>query len=45
MYGGSDPECLRVFEALAIDWKADGSGTGLPIAGGASQTVFRAITK
>jgi len=45
MSGGSDPECLRVFEALAIDWKADGSGTGLPIAGGASQTVFRAITK
>jgi hypothetical protein len=34
-----------VFKALAIDWKADGTGTGLPINGGAAQTLFRAIAK
>ncbi|WP_119154666.1 MbnP family copper-binding protein [Caldimonas tepidiphila] len=45
MSGGTDPECLRVFEALAIDWKPDGSGTGRPIAGGAAQTLFRAVAK
>ena len=45
MSGGNDPECLNVFKALAIDWKADGTGTGLPINGGAAQTLFRAIAK
>lgn len=45
MSGGTDPECLNVFKALAIDWKADGKGTGLPINGGAAQTLFRAIAK
>ena len=45
MSGGTDPECLKVFEALAIDWKADGSGSGLPINGGAAQTLFRVIAK
>jgi uncharacterized repeat protein (TIGR04052 family) len=45
MSGGTDPECLNVFKALAIDWKADGTGTGLPINGGAAQTLFRAIAK
>jgi len=45
MSGGTDPECLKVFEALAIDWKADGTGTGLPLAGGAAQTLFKAIAK
>ncbi len=45
MSGGTDPECLKVFEALAIDWKADGSGTGLPINAGAAQTAFKAISK
>lgn len=45
MSGGTDPECLNVFKALAIDWKADGTGTGLPINGGATQTLFRAIAK
>jgi uncharacterized repeat protein (TIGR04052 family) len=45
MSGGTDPECLRVFESLAIDWKADGSGSGLPISGGAAQTLFRAVAK
>ncbi|MDD2547342.1 MAG: metallo-mystery pair system four-Cys motif protein [Burkholderiaceae bacterium] len=43
MSGGTDPECLNVFKALAIDWQADGKGTGLPVQGGASQTVFRAV--
>lgn len=45
MSGGTDPECLNVFKALAIDWKADGTGTGLPINGGAAQTLFRTIAK
>ena len=45
MSGGTDPECLNVFKALAIDWKADGTGTGLPVNGGAAQTLFRAIAK
>jgi uncharacterized repeat protein (TIGR04052 family) len=45
MSGGTDPECLHVFEAMAIDWKPDGTGTGLPIAGGAAQTLFRAVPK
>jgi len=45
MSGGTDPECLKVFEALAIDWKADGSGTGLPIDEGHAQTLFRAVAK
>ena len=45
MSGGTDPECLNVFKALAIDWKADGTGTGLPINGGAAQTLFRAVAK
>ena len=45
MSGATDPECLHVFEALAIDWKANGTGTGLPINGGAAQTLFKAIAK
>ena len=45
MSGGTDPECLNVFKALAIDWKADGTGTGLPINGGAAQTLFRTVAK
>lgn len=45
MSGGTDPECLNVFKALAIDWKADGTGTGLPINGGAAQTLFKAVAK
>lgn len=45
MSGGTDPECAGVFKALALDWKADGTGTGLPVNGGAAQTVFRAIAK
>jgi uncharacterized repeat protein (TIGR04052 family) len=45
MSGGTDPECLNVFNALAIDWKADGTGTGLPVNGGAAQTLFKAVSK
>lgn len=45
MSGGTDPECQNVFKAMALDWKADGTGTGLPINGGAAQTLFRAIAK
>ncbi|GAB3358629.1 metallo-mystery pair system four-Cys motif protein [Giesbergeria sinuosa] len=45
MSGGTDPECVGVFRALAIDWKADGTGTGLPIAAGVSQTIFRPVAR
>lgn len=45
MSGGTDPECLTVFDALQIDWKADGTGTGQPINGGATQTLFKVAAK
>lgn len=45
MSGGTDPECLNVFKSLAIDWKADGSGNGLPIDEGHAQTLFKAVSK
>lgn len=45
MSGGTDPECAKVFESMAIDWKADGSGTGLMLANGTAQTLFKAISK
>ena len=45
MSGGTDPECLNVFKALAIDWRPDGSGTGLPVNGGQAQTLFKAVAK
>lgn len=45
MSGGTDPECLKVFESLAIDWKADGTGTGLPVDEGHPQTLFKAVAK
>lgn len=45
MSGGTDPECLNVFKSLAIDWKADGTGSGQPVAAGASQTLFKAMAK
>jgi uncharacterized repeat protein (TIGR04052 family) len=45
MSGPTDPECLRVFESLGIDWKADGTGTGLSLAGGSAQTLIRAVAK
>jgi len=45
MSGGTDPECPNVFKALAIDWKADGTGTGLSLNNGAAQTLFKAVSK
>ncbi len=45
MSGGTDPECLNVFQALAIDWKADGTGTGQVIDEGHAQTLFKAVAK
>jgi uncharacterized repeat protein (TIGR04052 family) len=43
MSGGTDPECAKVFEALAIDWKADGTGTGQSLAPAKLSTVFKAV--
>ena len=41
-----DPECGPVFKALALDWSDSATGgTGLPVNGGAGQTVFKAIAK
>ncbi len=37
MSGGTDPECDAVFDALSIDWKPDGTGSGQPIDGGSGQ--------
>lgn len=45
MSGGTDPECDKVFEAMAIDWQADGSGSGEPIDAGHGQTLFKAVAK
>ncbi|MBT9492227.1 MAG: metallo-mystery pair system four-Cys motif protein [Paucibacter sp.] len=45
MSAGTDRDCLKVFEALAIDWKSDGSGSGLPINEGRGQTVFKVMNK
>lgn len=44
MSGQTDPECLGVFGALGINWRADGKGTGKSPSG-AKQTVFRAIAR
>ena len=45
MSGGTDPECLHVFESLAIDWNVTGTGTGLPLNGGGAQTLSKVIAK
>jgi uncharacterized repeat protein (TIGR04052 family) len=43
MAGPTDPECAEIFKALQVGF---GSGsTGLPINGGAAQTVFKAVAK
>jgi uncharacterized repeat protein (TIGR04052 family) len=42
MSGGTDPECGPVFGALGLDWKADGTGTGVSTG---TQTVFKAIAR
>lgn len=45
MSGPTDPECGEVFKALAIDWKPDGSGTGLTLGNGSTQTLFKVVSK
>ncbi len=45
MSGPTDPECAAVFSALAIGWKADGTGTGLTVGDGSGQTVFKVVGK
>jgi hypothetical protein len=45
MSGATDPECAAVFDALGIDWRADGSGSGLPLGEGRSQRVFRVLAR
>ena len=45
MSQGTDLDCLHVFEALGIDWSSNGQGTGLPLDGGRTQTVFRRVDK
>lgn len=43
MAGPTDPECIEIFKALQVSF---GSGSnGLPINGGAAQSVFRAVAK
>ena len=44
MSGATDPECQAVFGAFGIDWRADGSGSGLPLAATA-QSVFRVLPR
>lgn len=45
MSAATDPDCLKVFEALGIAWRADGTGSGLPVDSGLLQTVFKAVSK
>jgi hypothetical protein len=45
MSGGTDPECDTVFTALDLGWKADGTGSGLPLSAGANQTLFKALAQ
>ena len=43
MSGATDAGCAKPFDALALDWKADGSGTGVAVAG-KTQKVLKAVT-
>lgn len=43
MSGPADPECGAVMSSLGIDWKADGSGTGMPTS--SSPTAFKVIAR
>lgn len=45
MSAATDLDCLKVFDALAIDWRADGSGSGEAVDDGRGQTVFRAVPR
>ncbi len=42
--GPSSASCAKPFEALALDWKADGSGTGVPVEG-RTQVLVKAISQ
>lgn len=42
--GPSAVPCAKPFEALALDWKADGSGTGEPVSG-RTQALVKAISQ
>lgn len=42
--GATAAGCARPFAALALDWKADGSGNGMPLAG-QKQSVFKAVAR
>ncbi|MFV0680244.1 MbnP family copper-binding protein [Ottowia sp.] len=44
MSSATDPACAKPFEALALDWKVDGTGTGLPL-DGQSQVVLKAMSR
>lgn len=44
MSGPTDPECPGIMKAFAINWKADGTGSGRSPDGGA-QSAFRVISK
>lgn len=44
MSGPTDPECVGVMRAFAVNWKADGTGSGRSPDGGA-QSAFRVISK
>ncbi len=43
MSGATDAACAKPFDALALDWKVDGSGTGVAVAG-KTQKVLKAVT-
>ena len=43
MSGTTDAACAKPFDALALDWKVDGSGTGVAVAG-KTQKVLKAVT-
>ena len=45
MSGATDPECQQIFGAVGIDWRSDGSGSGLPLGEGRSQAVFRVVPR
>lgn len=44
MSSPTDDSCTALFSTLALDFKADGTGTGLPLSG-QTQSVFKAISR
>jgi uncharacterized repeat protein (TIGR04052 family) len=45
MSAATDRDCLSLFALLGIEWKADGSGSGLPLPGGAAPALFRGVAR